>query len=97
MCSRKYDATNISVGGDPDGVCIFARVSGGRRAPLDGVKNLHLDDYLLGSGYDSRAPSGHEEWTCRRTFRAVCSGSPARWLTYMRATCCLLCHPARER
>ena len=58
---QKNDAPDISVGDDPDVVSIFT-VSEGDVIRLDGVKNLHLNANLVGSGYDSRASSGYELW-----------------------------------
>jgi hypothetical protein len=58
---QKNDAPTIAVGDDPDVVSIFT-VSEGDVIRLDGVKNLNLNDNLVGSGYDSRASSGYELW-----------------------------------
>ena len=59
--AQKNDAPVVSVGDDPDVVSIFT-VSEGDVIRVDGVKNLNLNDNLIGSGFDSRASSGYELW-----------------------------------
>jgi hypothetical protein len=59
--NQKNDAPTISVGDDSDAVSIFT-VSEGDVIRLDGVKNLNVNNNLVGSGYDSRASSGYELW-----------------------------------
>ena len=74
---QKNDAPDISMGGDLDGVCIFARVPEGDVTRWTAcVKNLHLDDYLLWSGGNSRASNGHEEWKFGENVGSVSKAPP---------------------
>jgi hypothetical protein len=55
------DAPLISVGDDPNTTSIVT-ISEGDILQLNRVRNLNVNSFMVGSGYDSRASSGFELW-----------------------------------